>query len=43
MLPLPLLSRWIVCSLLIVGSYVLLGRGLLQGKKIGPRTYRFAD
>lgn len=43
MLSLPMLSRWIVCSLLVVGAYVMLGRGLLAGKKIGKRTYQYAD
>jgi NADH-quinone oxidoreductase subunit H len=43
MLPLPGFARWIACSMLVVGSYVLLGRGLIQGKKLGPRTYRFAE
>ncbi|HLP76180.1 MAG TPA: NADH-quinone oxidoreductase subunit NuoH [Candidatus Paceibacterota bacterium] len=43
MLPLPGLARWIACSMLVAGSYVLLGRGLVQGKKIGPRIYRYAD
>uniref|UniRef100_A0A372IVA5 NADH-quinone oxidoreductase subunit H n=2 Tax=Paracidobacterium acidisoli TaxID=2303751 RepID=A0A372IVA5_9BACT len=35
--------RWIVCFVMIAVPYVLLGRGLLQGKKIGKRTYRFAE
>jgi NADH-quinone oxidoreductase subunit H len=37
------LSRWIACSALILGPYLLLGRGLLEGKKLKRRTYRFAD
>lgn len=36
-------SGWIVCSLLVFGPYVLLGRRLLEGKQISKRTYRFAD
>ena len=43
MMPLPALARWIACSVLVIGSYVLLGRGLWEGKQIGKRTYRFAD
>lgn len=35
--------RWIVCSAIIFGSYVLLGRGLMANKKLGLRTYRFAE
>ena len=35
--------RWIVCSILVVGSYVLLGRGLTQGWKLEKRVYRFAE
>lgn len=35
--------RWIVCSLLVIGPYLLLGRGLMQGKQWAKRTYRFAD
>jgi NADH-quinone oxidoreductase subunit H len=38
----PGLGRWLVCALLIVTPYVLLGRGL-AGKKLGPRKYRFAE
>ncbi len=36
-------TRWLVCSLLVAGPYVLLGRGLLEQKQISRRTYRFAD
>ncbi|HEU5342346.1 NADH-quinone oxidoreductase subunit NuoH [Edaphobacter sp.] len=35
--------RWIVCSVLVVGSYVLLGRGLARGWKLEKRVYRFAE
>jgi NADH-quinone oxidoreductase subunit H len=34
--------RWVVCSLLVVVPYVLLGRGL-QGWKLEKRVYRFAE
>jgi NADH-quinone oxidoreductase subunit H len=34
--------RWVVCSLLVVIPYVLLGRGL-QGWKLKKRVYRFAE
>ena len=35
--------RWVVCSLLIVVSYVLLGRSLMQGSRLEKRVYRFAE
>lgn len=35
--------RWLVCSLLVVVPYVLLGRGLMQGLKLEKRIYRFAE
>jgi len=37
------LTRWFVCGAIVVIAYLLLGRGLMQGKKIAKRTYRFAD
>lgn len=37
------LTRWLVCGAVIVCSYLLLGRGLMQGKQITKRTYRFAE
>jgi NADH-quinone oxidoreductase subunit H len=36
-------SRWLVCALLIVVPYVLLGRGLMQSNKLEKRVYRFAE
>jgi NADH-quinone oxidoreductase subunit H len=36
-------ERWLVCTLLIVVPYVLLGRALTEGKKLEKRTYRYAD
>jgi NADH-quinone oxidoreductase subunit H len=35
--------RWLVCCLLVVVPYVLLGRGLMQGWKLEKRVYRFAE
>jgi NADH-quinone oxidoreductase subunit H len=35
--------RWIVCSVLVVVSYILLGRGLTQGWKLQKRVYQFAE
>jgi NADH-quinone oxidoreductase subunit H len=37
------LGRWIVCALLVIAPYVLLGRGLFERKKLEKRVYRFAD
>jgi len=39
----PGIQRWLVCSILVVGPYILLGRALMEGKKLEKRTYRFAD
>ena len=36
-------QRWIVCSFLVVFSYVILGRGLMRGQKLGKRNYRYAE
>jgi NADH-quinone oxidoreductase subunit H len=35
--------RWVVCSAMIFGSYVILGRGLMQNQKLGKRIYRYAE
>ncbi len=35
--------RWLVCSGMVVGPYVLLGRGLLAGKHVAKRIYRYAE
>jgi NADH-quinone oxidoreductase subunit H len=35
--------RWGVCSILIFGAYVILGRGLMQNQKLGKRIYRYAE
>ncbi len=37
------LLRWLVCLILVVVPYVLLGRGLMQSNKFEKRTYRFAE
>ena len=39
----PGVPRWLVGGTLALGPYLLLGRGLMEGKKLGKRTYRFAD
>ncbi|HEV2577358.1 MAG TPA: NADH-quinone oxidoreductase subunit NuoH [Acidobacteriaceae bacterium] len=35
--------RWLVAAILLAVSYFLLGRGLMQSKKLQRRTYQFAD
>lgn len=35
--------RWLGCSALIVGAYIWLGWGLMEGKKLEKRKYRYAD
>jgi NADH-quinone oxidoreductase subunit H len=37
------LSRWLVCAVMVVVPYVLLGRGLMESKKLKKRVYRFAE
>lgn len=39
----PGVPRWLVCGALVAGPYVLLGRGLLAGKNISKRIYRYAE
>lgn len=39
----PGVPRWIVCVMLVLGPYLLLGRGLLAGKDISKRIYRYAE
>jgi len=39
----PGLARWIVGATLVLGPYLLLGRGLLTGKQITKRVYRYAE
>jgi NADH-quinone oxidoreductase subunit H len=36
-------ARWVVCSLLVGGAYVLLGRGLSGARQLSRRTYRYAE
>lgn len=35
--------RWIVCSAILIVVYVGMGRSEMRRKKIGPRTYRYAE
>jgi NADH-quinone oxidoreductase subunit H len=36
-------SRWIVCATIIIGPYLLLGRGMVGKQKLTKRVYRFAE
>ena len=36
-------TRWFVCSVIIIGSYLVLGRGALAGRPVVKRIYRYAD
>jgi NADH-quinone oxidoreductase subunit H len=35
--------RWVICSVVLLLAYVLLGRALMRNQNLGPRSYRFAD
>lgn len=35
--------RWLICGLMVVTPYILLGRGMAKGWKLGKRVYRFAE
>ncbi len=39
----PGFSRWVICSVLVLGPYILLGRGLFQRQHLGKRIYRYAE
>jgi NADH-quinone oxidoreductase subunit H len=35
--------RWVVCSAILLGAYVLVGRIEMRRKHYGPRSYRYAE
>jgi NADH-quinone oxidoreductase subunit H len=35
--------RWVVCSLILAGAYVIAGRAGMRRKQFGPRSYRYAE
>jgi NADH-quinone oxidoreductase subunit H len=37
------LTRWIICSTIVLAPYVLLGKGLFEKQKLARRVYRYAD
>ena len=36
-------QRWVVCTVLVVAGYVLLGRVSMRREHFGPRSYRYAE
>jgi NADH-quinone oxidoreductase subunit H len=36
-------TRWLATGAIVVGAYLLLGRGLASGREFTQRTYRYAD
>jgi NADH-quinone oxidoreductase subunit H len=36
-------ERWLVGAAMVIGSYVLLGRGLMESRKLEKRTYQYAE
>lgn len=36
-------QRWLVSGAIIMGAYILLGRGLMRNQKLGKRIYRYAE
>jgi NADH-quinone oxidoreductase subunit H len=37
------LARWLVCGAVVVGAYLLLGRGMYKAGRYGKRTYHYAE
>jgi NADH-quinone oxidoreductase subunit H len=35
--------RWVVCSSIVLGTYVLVGRSEMRRRHYGPRSYRYAE
>ena len=35
--------RWLICGIMVVVPYILLGRGMAKGWKLEKRVYRFAE
>jgi NADH-quinone oxidoreductase subunit H len=35
--------RWVVCSAILLGAYVAVGRSSMRSKHYGPRSYRYAE
>ena len=39
----PGITRWLVCTILVAGPYVLLARGLTAHSRVAKRKYRYAE
>lgn len=39
----PGMTRWVVCTVLVAGPYLLLARGLVEHSRVGKRKYRYAE
>jgi NADH-quinone oxidoreductase subunit H len=39
----PGIVRWLICALIVFGSYAVLALALFENKKIAKRTYRYAE
>jgi NADH-quinone oxidoreductase subunit H len=37
------LLRWVVCSAILLGAYVVVGRSEMKRRHYGPRSYRYAE
>ncbi len=37
------LLRWVVCSAILLGAYLIMGRVAMVRKHFGPRSYRYAE
>ncbi len=35
--------RWVVCTIVLVAAFLLMGRLEMLKKRIGPRSYRYAE
>ncbi|HVU44614.1 MAG TPA: NADH-quinone oxidoreductase subunit NuoH [Terracidiphilus sp.] len=35
--------RWVVCTAILAGAYVLMGRSEMRRRRFGPRSYRYAE
>jgi NADH-quinone oxidoreductase subunit H len=35
--------RWVVCTVILAGAYILMARLELRRRHIGPRSYRYAE
>jgi NADH-quinone oxidoreductase subunit H len=36
-------QRWVVCSIILVAAYVVMGRAAMRREHFGPRRYRYAE